>query len=118
MARAPPSGCQLLHGVADPQRHPYRAFCGVVARDRVIEEHHDPVAREPLEGAFVGMDEGADGPVVLGEHAHHLLRLAGLRERREVPQVAERHDDLAPVTPQQALVANDEIGQLGREETP
>ena len=89
----PPNG-QLFHRIADLQRHPYSAFGGVVMRDRIVEEHHDAVTGEPLESALICVDQRSHRPVVLREHAHHLLGLAGLGERREVPQICEEHDDL------------------------
>ena len=95
-----------------------RAPRRVVARQRVVEEHHQPVAGEPLQGALEAVDQLAERPVVLAEHPHDLLGLAGLGERREVAQVAEDHHDLAPVAVQERLVAglDDQIGQLRREE--
>ena len=50
---AAPSRGKLAHGVANLQRHPDCTLGRVVARDRVVEEHHDPVAGEPFERAFV-----------------------------------------------------------------
>ena len=50
---------------------------------RVVDEHHQPVAREALERALEAVDELAEGLVVLAEDAHHLLGLARLRERCE-----------------------------------
>ena len=85
MAVAEPAGGKLAHGVPELQRHPDRTLGRVVTRDRVVEEHHDPVTGEPLERAFVCVDQRPDGPVILAEHAHHFLGLTGLRERREVP---------------------------------
>ena len=81
-------------------------------RDRIVEEHHHPVAGESLERAFVFVDQRPHRPVVLGEDAHHLLGLAGLGERGEVPQIGEEHDDLAAMALEQVLVADDQIGQL------
>ena len=52
----PPDG-QLAHRIADPQRHPDGALGGVVVRNRVVEEHHHPVAGEPLERALVFVDQ-------------------------------------------------------------
>ena len=45
MAVAEPAGGKLAHGVPELERHPDRTLGRVVARDRVVEEHHDPVAR-------------------------------------------------------------------------
>ena len=108
---APPNG-QLVHRIADLQRHADGALGGVVVRDRIVEEHHDPVAGEPLERALVLVDQCAHRPVVLREHPHHFLGLTGLGERGEVPQIGEEHDDFAAMALEKVLVADDQIGQL------
>jgi hypothetical protein len=109
-----------LGEVVDPaphrHRHPHRTLRRVVARDRVVEEHHDPVTREPFQRAVVRVDQRPDGPVMLAEHAHHLFGLTGLRERREVPEIGEYHHDLAAMTAEQVLVTDHQIGQLWRQE--
>ena len=91
---------------------------GVVARQRVVEEHHQPVAGEPLERPLEAEDEVAERRVVLAQHRHDLLGLAGLGEGGEAAQVAEHHDDLAPVALEERLVAgvDDQVGQLRRQE--
>ena len=109
---------------ADPrahrQRHPDRAQSPVVAADRVVEEHHQTVAGEPLERALEPEDQVAERLVVLREDAHHLLGLARLGERREAAHVAEHDHDLAAVALEERLVArvDDQLRQLGRQEPP
>ena len=78
---------------------------GVVAGQRVVEEHHEPVAGEALEGALEPVDQLAERRVVLREHAHHLFGLARLGERGEAAQVAEHDHDLAPMAVEEGLVA-------------
>ena len=92
----------------------------VRARQRVVEEHHHAVAGEPLEGALEAVDELAERRVVGAEHAHHVLRLGRLGERREAAQVAEDDRDLAAVALQERLVAgaDHEVDELGRQEAP
>ena len=87
---------------------------GVVARQRVVEEHHQPVAGEMLERALEPVDQVAERGVVLAQDPHDLLRLGRLGECGEPPQVAEDDDDLASVAVQERLVArvDDEIGEL------
>ena len=109
---APPAFGEVSHDVANLQRHPHRPLGGVVALNRVVEEHHDPVAREPLERPFVGVDERPDGAVILAEHPHHLLGFAGLREGGEVPEIGEQHHDFAPMACEQVLVTDHDFGQL------
>ena len=107
---------------ADPgphrDAHPQRPQRAVLAAHRIVEEHHQAVAREPFQRALEPEDQVAERVVVLLQHAHHLLRLARLRERGEAAQVAEDHDDLAPVAGQERLVAgvHDQLGQLRAEE--
>ena len=107
----PPNG-QLVHRIADLQRHPDGALCGVVVWDRIVEEHHDPVAGEPLERALISVHQCPHRLVVLREHAHHLLGLAGLGEGGEVPHIGEEHHDFAAMALEEVLVAGDQIGQL------
>ena len=63
-------------------------------------------------------DQAAHLGVVLAEHAHHLLGLGGLGERREAAQVEEDHGDLAAVAAEGVLgvAADDHLRELGREE--
>ena len=111
-----------LRQAADPgphrDAHPDRARRTVVAAHRVVEEDHQPVAGEPLERALEPEDQVAERGVVLLQDAHHLLGLARLGERGEPAQVAEHHDDLAPVALEERLVAgvDDQLGQLRRQE--
>ena len=99
-------------GVSDVEDHPDRTLRVVVARNRVVEEHHDPVAREPLERASVFMNQCPDDLVVVAKHTHHFLGLTGFGERCEVPEIGEYDGYFAAMAPQQGFVANDQIGQL------
>jgi predicted ABC-class ATPase len=54
---------------------------------RIVEEHHQPIAREVLDGALLRHDDLADRLVVLAENSENLLRLGSLCESRETPQV-------------------------------
>ena len=47
-----PSVCQFLHPLAHRQRHPDRPHRCVVARDGIVENDHEPIAGEPLQGPF------------------------------------------------------------------
>jgi hypothetical protein len=62
------------------------------------------------------MDESPDGMVIFPEYPHHLLGFAGFREGREAPEIREQDDDFATMAVQHVLVADDEIGQLWRQE--
>ena len=87
-------------------------------RHRIVEEDHDAVAGEALEGALVVEDQPAHRGVVFAEHAHHLLGIGGLGERGEAAQVEEDDGDLAPVALQRIVGAagDDQLGELRREE--
>src|SRR3954451_3102911 len=63
------------------------------------------------------MDQLAQGPVILAKDGHHLLRLAGLGERGEVPQVAEDDGDLSAVAVEDILAGiKNEVRDLRGEE--
>ena len=79
------------HGDAEANRPQGR----IVHGQRIVEEHHDPVASEPLERAVVAHDEVAKGMVVLAEHLPHLFGLGSLGEGGEPAQVGEHDSDVA-----------------------
>ena len=56
-APLPPRGDQCARGLAHSHRHPDRALSRVRDRHRVVEEHHNAVARELVEGALELADE-------------------------------------------------------------
>ena len=116
-APAPAVG-ELGDPVAHRHGHRDGPLGGVVDGQRVVEEHHEPVAGEALERALEPVDELAERGVVLREHPHDLFGLARLGERRESAQVAEDHHDLAAMTGEEALVArvDDQVHQLRRQE--
>jgi hypothetical protein len=116
-ASAPLLG-QFDEPLADRDRHPHRPGGVVLLELRIVEEDHDPVAGKVLEGALVLDDQPADRRVVAAQEPEHLLGLSGLRERREVAEVAEHRGDLAAVTREKrlALRALHELGDLRRQE--
>jgi len=97
MAAAAPLVEQPLNGVSHRDGHPHGARRGVRAGHGIVEEHHEPIAGEPLEGALVPGDEGPDRGVIVAQQAHHVLGVGLLGERGEAVQVTEEHRDLAPV---------------------
>src|SRR5262249_19238888 len=74
------------------------------ARHRIIEEHHDAVARELVERPFELSDERTQSAVVLTQEVEHLLRLGSLGEGGVAAQVAEHGDDLAAMAFEDLLV--------------
>ena len=58
---------QLRDARAHRDRHPHGALRRVVARDRIVEEHHQPIAGESLERALEPVDQVAERGVVLAQ---------------------------------------------------
>src|SRR5262249_12875405 len=75
----------------------------VIDKHRVVEEHHQPVAREVLESPIVVGDQFAYRPVILPEHLEQFLRLRSLDETREAAEIREEHGDVGTVASQQLL---------------
>src|SRR4029077_13289512 len=90
----------------------------VVTRDGIVEEDHEPVAREPLQGSLEAGDEIAQGPGIFLASIPDILGFSRLGEGGEAAQVAAHHRDLAAVPVEEGLIAraDDEVGQLGRQE--
>src|SRR5262249_15246284 len=56
-AASAPSDDQLVRRLAHRHRHSDRAFGRVGAWHRIVEEHHDPIARELIERALILADQ-------------------------------------------------------------
>ena len=103
-----------LHRIADVERHPDRTFCGVVVTGiGIVEEHHDPVAGEPLERA---LDTGGpSAPIARWYSAStpitssgSLVSANGVKFRMSANSTTISRRWLS----QEVLVADDQIGQL------
>jgi hypothetical protein len=70
-------------------RHLDRALGRVGAEDGVVEEHHNPVARELVERAFELSDERPQRAMILAQEIEDLLGLGSLGEGGVAAQVAE-----------------------------
>src|SRR5207245_8942103 len=77
----------------------------------------DRGARDALQRRLELEHERPERVVVFAQHAHHFLGLRSLRERGEAAEVAEDDRDLAAMALEKLLVAGDDLGDLGREET-
>jgi hypothetical protein len=66
-------------------------------RHRVVEEHHDAVARELVERSLEPADERPQRAVVFAQKVEDLLGLGGLGKGGVTAQIAKHDDDLAPV---------------------
>jgi hypothetical protein len=113
-----PAGDQLARRLTHRYRHLDRAFCRVRDRHRVIEKHHDAVARELVERSFILADQRSQRAMVLAQEVEHLLGLGGLGKGGVAAQITEHDDDLAAMTFENFLVAlrDDQLRQLRREE--
>ena len=118
VAAPAPLARELHEPLAHRDRHAHRARGVIRLEHRVVEEGHEPVAREMLERAFVLHDERAHRGVVRAQEPEHLFGLGRLGERREVAQVAEHRGDLAAMARQQRSPSGDrhERRDLGRQE--
>jgi hypothetical protein len=116
-AAAAPLVEQPLDAVAHGDRHLHRARRRVGTGDGIVEEHHEPVAGEPLERTLVAGDESPDRRVIVAQQAHHVFGIGFLGESGEAAKIAEEHGDLPPVRSEHRLVAGrQELGELRREE--
>ena len=114
----PPPARQVFEALLGGDREPDRLEFMVVERERVVEEHHDPVAREVFERPAVDGDQLADHLVIRTEHLEQLFGRGRLGERREAPEVGEETGDVGAVAGEQllALLRGDERGNLRRDE--
>src|SRR5262249_60995004 len=94
-AMPPPSRNQLARRIAHRHRHPDRALGRVGARHWIVEEHHDPVARELVQRALELADKRPQSAVIFAQEFENLLRLGGLGAGAVAAQVTENDDSLA-----------------------
>ena len=64
----------------------------------VVEENHEPVPGEPLEGPLESEDQLSHDAVKLAKDPDDFFRLRGFRERGESSEVAKDDGDLPAVT--------------------
>ena len=93
----------------------------VGAWQRIVENHDDTVAHEPLESSLVADDLFAETGMILGKNRHDLFGLGGLGEGGKAAQIAEDDGHLATVALQERVSIarrNDEVGDLLGQEPP
>src|SRR4029077_20613763 len=73
MAVAAPVGYQLSRCFAHRDRHLYRALSRVGTRHRIVEEDHDPVARELVERALVLADQRPQRAMIFAQKVEDFL---------------------------------------------
>src|SRR5262249_52802695 len=107
-----PVGDQRASRLAHRHRHLDGALRRVGAWHWIVEEHHDPVARELVERALELTDQRSERAVVFAQEVEHLLGLGGLGEGGVAAEVAEHDDDLAAMTFEYLLVTlrDDQLG--------
>jgi hypothetical protein len=92
---ATPTSNQLGRCLTHRHCHLDRALRRVGTWHRVVEEHHDPVARELVERALKLARQWPQRAVVLAQKFEDFLRLSGLGEGGIAAQIAEHDDDVA-----------------------
>src|SRR6516165_344791 len=100
-----PCGNQIAGGLAHRHRHLDGALGGVGDWHRIVEEHHDPVARELVERAFELADERPQSAMVFAQKIEHFFGLGGLGEGGVAAQIAKYDDDLAAMAFEDFFVA-------------
>ena len=87
-------------------------------RHRIIEENHDPIARELVERSLELADERPQRAVVFAQKVKDLLGFGGLGKGGVAAQIAEHDDDLAAMAFEDLLVAlrDNQFRKLRREE--
>ena len=79
-------------------RHPHRVQRRFRHLDRIVEKDHQSVAGKTFERAVIAEDQGADLPVVLAQHLHHVFRLGSQCEVAPTPQIAKYDGDVAAMS--------------------
>ena len=74
-----PSRGQFVGCLPHRHRHFDCTFGRVVARDGIVEEHHDAIARELIECSLELSDERAQRAVIFAQEVEHFLRLGSSR---------------------------------------
>src|SRR5215475_5229766 len=105
----------LLSGYREADRLALVVFHG----ERIVEEHHHPVAREMLERPVVRVDQLAEELVVDPQDLEQLFRSSRLGEGGEAPEIAEEAGDVGAMASKQLLapLRRDELCDLRRDET-
>ena len=106
-AQPVPELAPLTAKLGHPRPHrdgqPHRLAGRVVAGQRVVEDHHDPVAGAVVDPGRMGRDQLAHLLVIGLQHLDRLLGLRLLTERREAADVGEENPDQRPVALQHLL---------------
>src|SRR6516162_9517946 len=109
-----PSSDQLARRLAHRHCHLDRALGRVGTGHGIVEEHHDPVAREMVERAFKLVHQRTQAAVVFSQEVELVLRLRGLGEGGVSAQIAEHDNDLTTMAFEDFLVAvrDNQFGKL------
>src|SRR5689334_21357179 len=95
VAAPPPVRREASKAITHGTRGPDRGELVVGHGPGVVEEDHEPVAGEVLDGALVLDRQHAHGCVVVAKHAEDLFGIRLLGERSEAAQVGEQRGDLS-----------------------
>ena len=88
---------QLRDRLQDPKPRPDRALGIVLVSDRRTEHRHHRIADELLDRPSVALELAAETRVIRADASAHILRISGLRRRREPDQVTEQHRHHLPL---------------------
>jgi hypothetical protein len=117
-AVATPSSNQLARLFAHRHCHLHRAFGRVGTWHRIVEEHHDPIARELIERSFELGDERPQRTMIFAQKGADFLRFGSFGEGGVATQVAKYDDNLLAVAFEDFFVPvrDDQLSKLRREE--
>ena len=102
---ATPSSNQHARRLSHHHRHLTARSAGVGAWNRIVEKHHDPVARELVERAHELGDERPQRAVVFAKEGEVFLGFGGLGKGGVAAQISDHDDNLAAVAFEDLLVA-------------
>src|SRR5262245_47618176 len=68
------------------------------ARNRIVEENHDTVARETLEGSTEVKNKFAHRSMIAAQYFHYVFWFGVIRKRSEAAQVDEDNGNFTAVT--------------------
>ena len=114
-ARAPFGG-KRLHRDLQVDRDLNGTVRRPFARNRRVDEDHDPVAGKVKQRRLMARRDGADGFVVFAQHGHDDFGFRARGEGGEAAQIAKHHDDVAPLPVEQPVRVLDQFRDLRREE--
>ena len=111
---ATPNSNQFARRFAHRHCHPDSSLRRVGTWYGIVEEYHDPVARELVESALELGDERPQRAVIFAKEGEDFLRFGGLGKGGVAAQIAEHDDDVAAVAFENFFIAlrDDQLSKL------